>query len=164
MNKLLAITANPVSMVMDKGFPSNGIYSSTAEIEYEGKVTNFGDSLYGYKVDKRGGEGSIAFLTIEFEDKPSYQIPGGSSFPAIGWLEVSPMTHHLNTTDNPILFNLRITLPNSDLHDLLLLGNNSIQIEPVFNWDSEKKFITYKSDELIQFYISRVDIKPLPVR
>lgn len=164
MNGSLIIAVSPVSRTMDKGFSSNGIWTNTIEIEYEGEVTNFNNALYGYGVDERGGVGSLVFLTIEFEDKPSHQKPMDCSFPSIGWLEVNPMGHIRPDSKNPILFNMRINLHKTDFQDLMLLGNDEIQIETAFNWGGDKKLLTYQSDELVQFHISRVEIKPIQLK
>jgi hypothetical protein len=158
----LTILVKPVSMVMDKGYPSNNVWTNTVEIEYEGEVSNFNDSLYSYGVDERSGVGSLVYLTIEFVEDPEHDIPSNSNYSSIGWLEVYPMTYLIPGEDrpNPILFKIRLSLKKSDFQDFMLFGNNVIQIQPIFNWDKDVKFVTYTSNDLVQFYISRIEVKP----
>ena len=161
----LVVAVKPISMTMDKGYPSNSVWTDSVEVKYEGEVIFFDKKLYDYGVDQKTNSGSTVLLAIEFSDNPNHDRPKDCQFSSIGWVEINPKSYPQlgEEPSNSIFLNMRLSLKKTDFQDFLVFGNNLIRIEPTFNWGEDNKFLTYKSGQLIQFDISRINVELAPL-
>jgi hypothetical protein len=157
------VNVKPTSMSMDKGYPSNNVWTDSVEIQYEGVLSLFDKNLCSYGVDERTGSGSQVLLIIEFSEDPQHDRPKDCKFQSIGWVEINPVSYTRPGEEllNPVFINMRLSLKKTDFQDFLIFGNNMIRIEIHFNWDDDGKFLTYKSGQLVQFDISRIKFEPI---
>jgi len=157
------VNVKPISMSMDKGYPSNNVWTDSVEIQYEGELSRFDKNLYSYGVDERTGSGSQVHLTIEFSEDPRHEKLKDCKFQSIGWVGINPVSYTRPDEEllNPMFISMRLSLKKTDVQDFLIFGNNMIRIETHFNWDDDGKFLTYKSGQYVQFDISRIKFEPI---
>lgn len=142
----------------------NNAQHNDSELKFSGEITaNVGKQFFDLGIDPRAGVGSKVYFSIEFSDEAcAINKENECEGDRIGFMEVYPFNYPtLVEKKSPVVFNIRVTLPNKDLADFLAIRNIELKIEPTFYLPKgvESQFVV-KTADTVMFYICRIHLFP----